>query len=131
MVAQVGLVVAVLIRLGVVRIGEMRARRIPPQAVASAGAAAQVLKNTGPADNLRNLFEVPVLFFAVCLALAITDIVMPAQLTLAWIFVAFRVVHSIIHTTYNKVTHRFLAYLASTVSVLVMWIVFAVELATR
>jgi hypothetical protein len=68
MVAQVGIVVAVWVRLGFVRIGEMRARRIPSQAVATTRSAAQVLENVGTADNFRNLFEVPVVFFAVCIA---------------------------------------------------------------
>lgn len=131
MVAQVGIVVGVWIRLYFVRIGEMRAKRIPAQAVATTRAASQVLEDVGTADNFRNLFEVPVLFFAICLALAVTDLVTPIQLTLAWVFVVFRAAHSVIHTTYNTVKHRFTAYSISTVSVFVMWIVFAVALATR
>jgi hypothetical protein len=131
MVAQVGIVLAVWIRLGFVRIGEMKAKRIPPQAVATARAASQVLENVGTADNFRNLFEVPVVFFAICLALAVTDLVTPVQLALAWAFVVFRAVHSLIHTTYNKVTHRFSAYLVSTVCAFLMWILFAVQLATK
>lgn len=131
MVAQVGIVLAVWIRLYFVRIGEMRAKRIPPQAVATTRAASQVLENVGTADNFRNLFEVPVLFYAICLALAVTDLVTPAQLALAWAFVAFRALHSFIHSTYNKVMHRFSVYLVSTVCAFLMWLVFAVQLATR
>jgi hypothetical protein len=131
MVAQVGIVLAVWIRLGFVRIGEMKAKRIPPQAVATTRGASQVLENVGTADNFRNLFEVPVLFFAICLTLAVTDLVTPVHLTLAWLFVVFRVVHSFIHTTYNKVMHRFSAYFVSTACVFLMWLVFAVQLATK
>jgi hypothetical protein len=131
MVAQVAIVAAVWVRLGFVRIGEMKAKRIHPQAVATTRSAAQVLENVGTADNFRNLFEVPVLFFAVCLALAITDLVSPLQLALAWVFVAMRVVHSFIHTTYNKVMHRFMAFLAGTLCLFAMWIVFAFSLALR
>jgi hypothetical protein len=131
MLAQVAIVAAVWVRLGFVRIGEMKAKRIHPQAVATTRSAAQVLENVGTADNFRNLFEVPVLFFAVCLALAITDLVSPLQLALAWVFVAMRAVHSFIHTTYNKVMHRFMAFLAGTLCLFVMWIVFAVSLAMR
>ena len=131
MVAQVGIVLGVWIRLYFVRIGEMKARRIPAQAVATSRQAAQALENMGTADNFRNLFEVPVLFFAICLALAITDLVTPAQVALAWVFVSLRAIHSIIHTTYNKVMHRFTAHWISTVCVFLMWLVFAVQLATK
>ena len=37
-------------------------------------------EDTAPADNFRNLFEVPVLFFAVCLTLLSLHRVIPAQL---------------------------------------------------
>ena len=131
MVAQVAIVAAVWVRLYFVRVGEMKAKRIHPQAVATTRSASQVLEDVGTADNFRNLFEVPVLFFAVCLALAVTDLVSPLQVALAWVYVAMRAVHSYIHTTYNKVMHRFTAFLVSTVCVFAMWIVFAVSLAMR
>jgi hypothetical protein len=131
MLAQVAVVTAVFVRLGVVRFGEMKAKRIHPQAVATTRSASQVLEDVSTADNFRNLFEVPVLFFAVCLALAITDLVSPLQVTLAWAFVALRAVHSFIHTTYNKVLHRFTAYFLASLCVVAMWIVFAVSLAMR
>jgi hypothetical protein len=131
MVAQVGIVAAVWVRLYFVRVGEMKAKRIHPQAVATTRSASQVLEDVGTADNFRNLFEVPVLFFAVCLALAIADLVSPLQVALAWVYVAMRAVHSFIHTTYNKVMHRFMAFLVSTLCVFAMWIVFAVSLALR
>ena len=75
LIAQVLLVAVVATRMYVIRIGEMRARRIRPQAMATSRTAAEALQNVAAADNFRNLFEVPVLFFAVCLALAVTDTV--------------------------------------------------------
>ena len=80
------------------------------------------------APGHRNLFEAPVLFFAVCGALAITDTVTPLQLGLAWAYVGLRTVHSIIHVTYNRVIHRFLAYVASLVILFLMWALFGVAL---
>ena len=44
-------------------------------------------------------------------------------LTLAWVFVALRIVHSVIHCSYNKVMHRFYAYVSSS---LVLWILWGV-----
>src|SRR3546814_14554766 len=50
-----------------------------------------------PANNLRNLFEMPVLFLALVPLLLITQMASDIQVGMAWIFVALRIVHSIIH----------------------------------
>jgi hypothetical protein len=128
MIAQVGLTLAVSIRMYLVRIAEMRARRIAPDSIATSRAAAERLENTAAADNYRNLFELPVLFYAICLALYVTDLVAPAQLLLAWTFVGLRVLHSWIQVTSNRVMHRFRAFVAGMVCVFGMWGLFAVQL---
>jgi hypothetical protein len=128
LIAQVVLVAVVAGRMYATRVAEMRARRISPQSVATSRTAAEALQNVAAADNFRNLFEVPVLFFAVCGALAITDTVTPLQLVLAWLYVGLRAVHSFIHVTYNRVMHRFSVYVASTICVFVMWGLFAFAL---
>lgn len=128
LIAQVVIVALVAVRLYATRIAEMRARRINPQSLATTRTAAGALQDIAAADNFRNLFEVPVLFFAVCCALAITDTVTAAQLALAWVFVVLRAAHSLIHVTYNRVMHRFGVYIASTLCVLVMWALFAISL---
>ena len=46
---------------------------------------------------------------------------------LAWVYVVLRIVHAAIHTTYNKVLHRFLVYLVSNIVLIVMWVKFAVH----
>lgn len=53
---------------------------IGPQSIATSRAISSTLEDTAPADNFRNLFEVPVLFFVVCLTLLSLDRVIPAQL---------------------------------------------------
>jgi glycerol-3-phosphate acyltransferase PlsY len=72
---------------------------------------------------------IPVLFFAICLALYVTGFVTPLQESLALGFVMLRTVHSFVHTTYNRVTDRFLAYAVSTLFVFAMWGLFALDLA--
>ncbi len=62
------------------------------------------------ANNLKNLFELPILFYALCLYLFVTGNVDPAYLIAAWIFVAFRMLHSIVHCTRNVVMLRFRLY---------------------
>ena len=127
--AMVALVLAVAVRLFVERIGEMKERRIHPQRVATQALAATELTRTQSADHFRNIFEVPVLFYAavaVALALAIRS---DALVALAWAFVAARVAHALVHLTYNRVMHRFYAHVAGVVSVTAFWIVLAVHVA--
>ncbi len=108
-------------RMFVVRIGQMKRERIHPQSVATSAQAAARLTDSKAADNLRNLFELPVLFYVAILIAAFADLAAPALLALAWLFVALRIVHSAIHCTYNKVTHRFVAYLAGGVVLWLLW----------
>lgn len=129
LIAQVALTALVAVRMYVSRISEIRTRRLSPQLFATTRTAGGVFEDIAAADNFRNLFEVPVLFFAVCCALAITDTVTAAQLALAWIFVGLRAIHSVIHVTYNRVLHRFAVYIASTLCVFAMWGLFAASLA--
>lgn len=129
MLAQVAVIAAVWVRLYVVRVAELRERRINPQKLARSGPKSELLRNTNAADNFNNLFEVPVLFFVICLALAASGTQSPLLLTLAWSFVALRALHSIIQTTYNKVIHRFPVYVTSTLVVFAMWALFGVRLA--
>ena len=131
MCAQAGLVALVWLRLYAVRLTEIRTRRIDPQQLARADEAVKLLANNSAADNLRNLFEIPVLFFAICLALYVTGFVTPIQVSLAWGFMMLRGVHSFVHTTYNRVMHRFLAYAVSTVLVFAMWALFTMDLLDR
>jgi len=113
------------------RVGELRTSRINPQTLATSETASRALKDVSAADNFRNLFEVPVLFYVICICLEITGGVTTIQLILAWLFVALRIVHSYIHVTYNRVMHRFTVYVLSCVCVFTMWGIFTVsQLAT-
>jgi hypothetical protein len=72
---------------------------------------------SNPSDNLKNLFEVPVLFYALVLYLFATGQVDGAYVAAAWVFAAFRVLHSTMHCTLNIVMIRFYLYLIATVAV--------------
>ena len=71
---------------------------------------------SNPSDNLKNLFEVPVLFYVLALYLFVANHVDLTYLVAAWMFVGFRVLHSMIHCTVNIVVLRFYLYLAATLS---------------
>ena len=120
-VALVVLTAIVWVRLYVERIGEMRARKISPQSLANSAHANQGLNRVQASDNFRNLFEVPVLFYALCAVLASAQYVAPFFVIGAWIYVALRYAHSFIHLTYNRVSHRFVIYAVSTVVLFVLW----------
>jgi len=130
-IAMVALTAAVWVRLYVERVGEMRARRIRPEEIATAQQAATLLEKQNAANNFRNLFEVPVLFYVLCIALFVTQNVTTLLLTGAWLFVALRAAHSHIHCSYNHVMHRFIAYSFSTILLFIMWGMFAFELYGR
>jgi len=47
---------------------------------------------------------------------------------MSWLFVLTRLVHTYIHTTSNYVRHRFNAFAAGVLILLIMWIIFAVDI---
>lgn len=73
-----------------------------------------------------NQFEMPMLFYAVCLAAVVFEKQVPLMVGLAWAYVALRLIHMVIHLTYNKVIWRFRVFVLSNVPLLAMWIVLAV-----
>ena len=113
------------------RVQEMKTRRIHPKKVATSTQMAAVLQNTRAADNYKNLFEMPVLFYACCLALLVTNSVAPMYLGLAWTYVALRLLHSCIHVGYNNVMHRFNVFALSALVLLVMWVLLVFQLLQR
>jgi hypothetical protein len=117
-----GLTFLVWWRMYFTRIGQMKRDRIHPQSVATSAQAAARLTDSRAADNFRNLFELPMLFYMALVVAALTDQVSTTSLTLAWSFVALRVAHSAIQCTYNKVMHRFAVYV---VGALVLWMLWA------
>lgn len=119
--AMVGLTAVIWIRMYMVRIGEMRHRRIEADSLATSYAAAGQLQNVKAADNFRNLFEVPVLFYTLCLGLFITGLDDRLLLAGCWLYVLLRVLHSMIHVTYNRVIHRFSVHAASTLLLFALW----------
>ena len=106
------------------RLSYIKTNRIPPQELATPEKASKLLPDsvTLPANNLRNLLELPVLFYALCLYLYVTASVDGVHVVSAWLFVALRAAHSIVHCTVNIVVLRFLSYFAAA---LVLWFMLA------
>ncbi len=97
------------------RIPAMRRAGKPAQAYTTPDKGAALLPEevSYPANNFKNLFELPVLFYALCLYLYVTATVGVADVVAAWLFLVFRIVHSAIHCTVNIVILRFAAYSAA------------------
>jgi hypothetical protein len=123
LLAQVALTFGVWFYMYFTRIGEIQRKRISTEELADGVQARSLLtQSAGPAENFRNLFEMPVLFYlavVLSLMLLIQDQLL---ITLAWIFVFTRVVHSFIHCTYNRVMHRFTVYVASCAILFLIWL---------
>lgn len=79
--------------------------------------------------HFSNVFEAPVLFYVVCLAAMQMQLSGLLIISLAWAYVAIRVVHAIIHTGGNRIMPRVWAYFASWVVLMVMWVLVVVHVA--
>jgi hypothetical protein len=112
------LTLAVWVYMYVRRIAFIQRERIDPRQLEIPGELARLSPAaiSNPSDNLKNLFELPVLFYALVLLLFVTERVDAAYLVAAWIFVVFRIAHSFVHCTFNRVMVRFSCYLAASLA---------------
>lgn len=90
----------------------------------SAGEPSQEVLKTG--RHFMNLFEVPVLFYAGCLAALQISFTGFWPQFWAWLFVGARLAHAIIHLGPNKLLPRMSAFIIGFGAVLALWIHLAV-----
>jgi hypothetical protein len=126
--AMVALTFMVWVRLYIDRISELRRQGISPQDISTSRQMAEQLNNTNAADNFKNLFEMPVLFYVFCLTIFVTESVTSVFIGCAWLYVLLRVAHSVIHCTYNNVLHRFTVYVTSSLLLFGLWFMFGVRI---
>jgi hypothetical protein len=72
------------------------------------------------ADNYNHLMEQPTVFYAVGIVLAILGAGDGLNNTLAWIYVALRIIHSIVQASVNNVMVRFVLFLMSSLVLVAM-----------
>src|SRR5947208_15625636 len=84
------------------RIGFITSSKLSPKDLAVPGALAQLSppEVSNPSDNLKNLFDIPVLFYALALYLFVTKQVDTTYVKAAWVSVAFGAVHSGVHCSF-------------------------------
>jgi hypothetical protein len=127
--AQVVLILIVMVTMGRARAGSMKARKQSMDDVALNRPTDWDEASTKAANNYKNHFEMPVLFFAAigyALALKIAD---PVLVVAAWAFVAARVVQTAIHLGPNIVAPRALSFLLGVLALIVMWGALALQIA--
>lgn len=122
-------VIAMLILTGIVwlvmfarRLAFLGKNKIDAQQLKTPSQVAALIPDevAAPGHNFKNLFEMPVVFYIICIAAFELGKVDGLLLNCAWAFVVLRVIHSLVHCTYNRVNHRFVAYLGSSILLWVM-----------
>ena len=68
--------------------------------------------------KLANHFAVPVLFYAAGILYAALEMSDSVPVTLAWLFVIARLIHTGIHLSYNNVMHRLVVFGVGNLSIL-------------
>ena len=113
------------------RVQEMRRKRMHPQTAATSQTLSGRLEDVRAADNFRNLFETPVLFYAlVACAIAVSHV--PPWLVIgAWCYFGLRVAHSLVHCTYNRVMHRLAIFALSFGLLVALWVGYVVALSSK
>lgn len=105
------------------RIPAMMAARVQPDTLAREPKALDTLLQAQvkwKAHNYTHLHEAPTVFYAVAVILAITGEGDGYSAVLGWIYVAARIVHSLVQATVNKVTLRFAVFVLSSLVLLAL-----------
>ena len=78
--------------------------------------------------NLSNQFEWPLFFRVVCaLLIALSEPISNSQVSLAWVFVIGRVLHSLVQIFTDNIRLRGLVFTINFVAVLAMWLLLFIE----
>ncbi|HEX6246155.1 MAG TPA: MAPEG family protein [Polyangiales bacterium] len=72
------------------------------------------------ADNYNHLMEMPTLFYAVALVLALVSVAPETDALIAWVYVGLRVLHSLFQSLVNKIEVRFAVFNLSALVLLVL-----------
>ena len=80
------------------------------------------------ANNYQNQFELPVLYYGALALTVATGLADWVAVALSWIFVASRIVHTVIHTGSNVVIRRFQVFVFGFGVIAIMWIWLALRL---
>ena len=104
----------VLIWTYVKRLPAMSKMGVDPQDAQHPGSLNQLPSSARQvADNYNHLFEQPTLFYVLVITVWAIGATSTFYLVCAWGFALSRTLHTLIQCTYNKVMHRFTAFMIS------------------
>lgn len=122
MLSMLTLTMVVWVYMFIQRVGYASANQLGIESMKTPQDVAALIpaESSSASNNFKNLSEMPLIFYVTCLYLSVFGLVDGLAVSCAWAFVIFRVLHSLIHCSYNKVAHRFGAYLISSIAVWIM-----------
>ena len=123
--------IVVLVLIPLVRFRSARRREIVIDDFKNGESAAVPSYVSIPNRNYMNLLELPMLFYIGCLVLFITAGASFTAVAIAWVYVALRVLHSVIHLSYNHVVHRLAAFSLSNAALVWLWVIAVVHVTSN
>jgi hypothetical protein len=118
----------VLVLIPIARARSVREREIAPDDFKYGESAKVPGRVSIPNRYYMNLLELPILFYVVGILLYVTGGASSTAIAIAWAFVALRIVHSLVHLTYNHVLHRLAAFTLANVALALLRILAAAHL---
>ena len=105
-----------------------RVSRIRKHGFAEIGKTGFPVHVNNASDNFKNQFEVPVIFYALCLLIITAGTATQTIVMAAWVFVIGRIIHSLIQLTKNIIfPWRFLVFLITVIAVITMLVASALQ----
>lgn len=112
------------------RIPAMQKAKIDPESAVHPGSLSVLPENVRVvADNYNHLHEQPTIFYALAFYTHLAGNTGDLAISLAWIYVVLRIVHSLIQIIVRKVIPRFSVFLLSSVTLVLLAAVNLVALA--
>ncbi len=128
LIVQVALTFGLLFWMGALRIRSVSGGAVQIREIAL-GEPGWPQQATKVANAYHNQLQLPVLFYLLIVLVLLVAPGTPWMVSLSWLFVATRLVHTLIQVTTNNVPRRFFAFTAGMAVLAVMWLIFLAELA--
>ena len=127
MIAQTALIFAIYLLMSLRRVGAVKAGLVKAHDFKNPWIEPD--PSATVARSLINQFELPMLFYIVCILFNITSGATYLVLAIAWLFVISRYVHAYVHVTSNRLMLRRRLFLFGFFCVVALWVLFAVHIA--
>jgi hypothetical protein len=124
---QVALTFILLVWMGRTRVGHLRSGEVKVKDIAL-GERNWPNRVTQIQNSYHNQFELPVLFYVLVVLALITRKADMLFVVMSWMLVVSRLVHAAVHTTSNKISRRFMAFVVGVLILAAMWVILGVRI---